>query len=499
MTSLPTTPHQPFRTSLLDLTDPRPIHFTGIAGAGMSGLAELLVRRGAAVQGTDANPDGAPDLVKLGVPVFAHDASLVARARAVVFTSAVPASHPELVAARALRLPVIRRAEALGEAVRGGTVIAVSGTHGKTTTTVMTTEALAAAGQDPTGIAGGRVDAWGSNLRAGRTDLYVVEADEYDRSFLALTPTVAVILNIEADHLDIYTDLNDINNTFRVFMQPARSVVLCADDAGAASLPQDATREIVRYSARAALAEPNALVGAAEQSASNSALTAPLHAIMSSNARLIAHNVQFFAHGSTSQLTYDGKPSGELVLRVPGLHNVRNALAALGAGIMVGARIAAMLPGLERFGGVERRFQRLGEVNGALLIDDYAHHPTEVAATIFAARAAYPERRLVIAFQPHLYSRTRDFAPAFGDALAAADVCLLCDIYPAREQPMAGVTSSLIADVMQTHGRAPAWRGPRAACAAALRPMLRDGDVVITMGAGDITRVGYELLGELKT
>lgn len=459
MTSLP--------TPLLGLSDPRPIHFTGIAGAGMSGLAELFVRRGAAVQGTDANPDGAPDLVKLGVQVFAHDPSLVSRARAVVYTSAVPLSHPELVAARALGLPVIRRAEALGEAVQGGTVIAVAGTHGKTTTTVMTTEALAAAGENPTGIAGGRVDAWGSNLRAGRTDLYVVEADEYDRSFLALTPTVAVILNVEADHLDIYTDLADINTTFSAFMKPARSVVVCADDAGAAALPQDATREVVRYSAGTA---------------------------HSSDARLVAHDVQFHTQGSTSQLTYDGKPCGELILRVPGMHNVRNALAALAAGVLVGARFADMLPGLERFGGVERRFQRLGELGGALLIDDYAHHPTEVAATIAAARAAYPARRLIVAFQPHLYSRTRDFAAAFGEALAAADVCLLCEIYPAREQPIDGVSASLIADVMAQHDRAPEWRGSRAECAHALRPMLRDGDVVITMGAGDITRVGYELL-----
>ncbi len=496
MTSLP--------TPLLDLSDPRPIHFTGIAGAGMSGLAELFVRRGAAVQGTDANPDGAPDLVKLGVQVFAHDPSLVSRARAVVYTSAVPASHPELVAARALGLPVIRRAEALGEAVQGGTVIAVAGTHGKTTTTVMTTEALAAAGENPTGIAGGRVDAWGSNLRAGRTDLYVVEADEYDRSFLALTPTVAVILNVEADHLDIYTDLADINNTFRTFMKPARSVVVCADDAGAAALPQDATREVVRYSAyrvhtphegdAAGSADTGRASPASESADTVQASPAAAPSTANGDARLVAHDVQFHALGSTSQLTYDGKPCGELKLRVPGMHNVRNALAALAAGVLVGARIADMLPGLERFRGVERRFQRLGELNGALLIDDYAHHPTEVAATIAAARAAYPARRLIIAFQPHLYSRTRDFAPAFGEALAAADVCLLCDIYPAREQLIEGVTSSLIADVMAQHGRAPGWLGPRAECAQALRPMLRKGDVVITMGAGDITRVGYELL-----
>ena len=444
----------------------------------MSGLAELLVRRGAKVQGTDSNPSGAPDLVRLGVAVHAHDASLVQQARAVVYTSAVPASHPELVAARALGLPVIRRAEALGEAVRGGTVIAVAGTHGKTTTTVMTTEALTAAGQDPTGIAGGRVEAWGSNLRAGRNDLYVVEADEYDRSFLALTPTVAVILNIEADHLDIYEDLGDINATFRAFMQPARAVVLCNDDDGAARLPQDATREVVRYSAIAA------------DEASN--LQAP-H-LGARHARLVAHDVQFAEGGSRSRLTYDNKPCGELMLRVPGMHNVRNALAALGAGMMVGATVESMLPGLARFGGVERRFQRLGTRDGVLVVDDYAHHPTEVAATIAAARAAYPERRLVVAFQPHLYSRTRDFADAFGAALATADACLLCDIYPAREQPIDGVSSELIASAMTAHGQSPQWRGSRVECVQAVESIVREGDVLVTMGAGDITRVGHEWL-----
>jgi UDP-N-acetylmuramate--alanine ligase len=334
----------------------------------------------------------------------------------------------------------------------------------------MTTEALRAAGLDPTGIAGGRVDAWGSNLHAGSNALYVVEADEYDRSFLALTPTVAVVLNVEADHLDIYRDLGDITSTFTQFMQPSRSVVLCSDDAGALSLPQDATRELVRYSAHTAQTDP------------------------SPHARLIAHDVMFVDGGSRSRIAWDGKPSGELVLRVPGMHNVRNALAALGAGLMIGARVEQMLPGLEQFRGVERRFQRLGERGGALVIDDYAHHPTEVAATLSAARAAYPTRRLVVAFQPHLYSRTRDFADAFGAALATADVCLLCDIYPAREQPIEGVSSELIAAAMRTHGRGPVWQGPRADGVSAIEQLMQPDDVIVTMGAGDITRVGHELV-----
>lgn len=461
-------------TVLLDSADARPVHFVGIAGAGMSGLAELFVRRGVPVQGTDSNPGGAPDLVRLGIPVHAHDASLVAGARAVVYSSAVPQSHPELEAARARGLPVIRRAEALGEAVSGGTLIAVAGTHGKTTTTVMTTEALAAAGFDPTGIAGGRVGAWGSNLRAGRTDLFVVEADEYDRSFLALTPTVAVVLNVEADHLDIYRDLDDINDTFVRFMQPARAAVVCGDDTGANALPQGASREIVRYAADV----PGA-VGLA-------------------TARMIARDVRFDAHGSRSQVVYDGEPMGEMVLHVPGVHNVRNALAALSAGVMIGARITDMLPGLALFTGVERRFQHIGEARDIVVVDDYAHHPTEVAATISAARGAFPQRRVVVAFQPHLFSRTRDFAEAFGHALAAADACFLCDIYPAREQPIAGVTSGLIAEVMTAAGREPQWRGARSACAEAIAATARAGDLIITMGAGDITLVGPQLLAALR-
>jgi UDP-N-acetylmuramate--alanine ligase len=463
--------------SLLDTSDPRPVHFVGIAGAGMSGLAELLVRRGVRVQGTDAAAAGAGDLVALGVEVRAPDAGFVDGARALVYSSAVSATHPELLRARALGLPVIRRAEALGEAVRGATLVAIAGTHGKTTTTVMTTEALAAAGLDPVGIAGGRVGAWGGNLRAGQGSCIVVEADEYDRSFLALAPTVAVVLNVEADHLDIYRDLDDITRTFTQFVQPARSVVLCRDDAGASALPQDATRELVRYAVQTA---------------------DPASAAAVADARLVAREVVLDATGARARVCFDGGDQGELVLQVPGLHNVRNALAALGAGLMVGARVADMLPGLARFTGVERRFQVLGTVRERLVVDDYAHHPTEVAATIAAARAAHPDRRLVVAFQPHLYSRTRDFADAFGAALAGADLCALCAIYPAREQPIAGVSAALIAEAMQRAGRAPAWTGERSDCAAALDALVRDGDLVLTMGAGDITQVGPQLLARWR-
>lgn len=459
---------------LLHSTDPRPVHFVGIAGAGMSALAELLARRGVAIQGTDANPTGAPDLARYGIIVSAHDAGMVSRARALVYSSAIPASHPEMVAARAAGIPIVRRAEALAEAVSGGSLVGIAGTHGKTTTTVMTTEALAAAGRDPTGVVGGRVGLWGGNLRLGGTT-YVVEADEYDRSFLALTPEVAVVLNVEADHLDIYRDLDDITRTFEQYLQPARALVRCADDAGAMSLRVASSREVIAYSATTPGTAPSA------------------HA---SDARLVADALVLDASGSRFTANFDGEALGEVQLAVPGVHNVRNALAALGVGLAFGLTIPAMAPGLAAFRGVERRFQRLGSARDVEVVDDYAHHPTEVQATIAAARHAFPARRLVLAFQPHLYSRTRDLQVEFAEALGAADVLLLCDIYGAREAPEPGVTSDLIGARIDTG--ALAWRGPRSDAAAQLAKIVRPGDVVVTMGAGDITRTGPELLAMLR-
>jgi UDP-N-acetylmuramate--alanine ligase len=475
------------RMSLIAPSDPRPVHFVGAAGAGMSALAELLARRGVLVTGCDASPSAVQDLERLGIRVaVGHDPAHVDGARAVVVTSAVPATHPELERARALGIPVIRRAEALAEAVSGGHVVAVAGTHGKTTTTVMATEALAAAGLEPTGIVGGRVGAWEGNLSAGSDQLFVVEADEYDRSFLALTPTVAVVTNVEADHLDIYRDIGDITATFARFVRDAHAIVLCADDAGADSLPTPPTAEVVRYG------------------------------IASRDARLVARDVHNDAGGGSSYTpVYDGKPLPRVTLDVPGVHNVLNSLAALASGLVLGADAAAMARGLAAFRGVERRFQRLGEARGVLVIDDYAHHPTEIRATLAAARAALPGRRLVVAFQPHLYSRTRDFASEFGAALAQADEIFLTEIYPAREKPIEGVSASLIADAIAGASRAAnggaagapagtaagagrlAWRGERRELAGALAAAVRSGDVVITIGAGDITRTGPELLTHL--
>jgi len=452
---------------LLDSSDARPIHFVGIAGAGMSALAELFLRRGVAISGCDAHPETAGDLQRLGVPVSGHDPAHVDSARALVVTSAMPKDHPELVRARERGVPVIRRAEALGEVTVGRELVGVAGTHGKTTTTVMTAMALAAAGRDPTALVGGRVADWEGNLLAGSDRLYVVEADEYDRSFLALSPTVAVVTNIEADHLDIYADLADIRRTLAQFVRGARHIVLCADDANANALSTPSSTEVVRYG------------------------------ITSPDARLVAGDISS-QHGVTGfEVVYDDERLGRAELRVPGRHNILNALAAIGSGLVLGADLPSMARGLAEFKGAERRFQRLGEAAGISVVDDYAHHPTEIAATIAAARAAFPGRRLVVAFQPHLYSRTRDFAREFGASLSAADAVFLTEIYPAREKPIEGVSASLVESAVRDSGGRLQWRGRREELADALAAFVRDGDAVITLGAGDITKTGAELLARL--
>jgi UDP-N-acetylmuramate--alanine ligase len=446
--------------------DKSTIHFVGIAGAGMSALAELLVRRGIPVSGCDTTTSTASDLERLGIQVLhGHDPSHVENASEVIVTSAVRRDHPELERARNLGIPVTRRAEALGRAVSVGQLVAIAGTHGKTTTTVMTTHALAAAGLNPTGIVGGRVGAWNGNLSAGGEEMFVVEADEYDRSFLALAPHVAVVTNMEADHLDIYPGgIDEIRDAFAQFVRGARAIVLCADDRGATSIPTPSSAEVIRYGTE------------------------------SDDARLVATGIEATGAGSRFDCYYDGKKLGDVELSVPGLHNVRNALAAIGAGLALGLELPSMRSGLASFAGVERRFQKIGEANGVVIIDDYAHHPTEIRATLQAARAAFSGKRIVAAFQPHLYSRTRDFYPEFASALERADVVFLCDLYPAREQPVEGVSSALIADKMREAGKAPVWEGARADAARAIAERVKENDVVITIGAGDITRTGPELL-----
>jgi len=380
-----------------------------------------------------------------------------------VVTAAVTGEHPELERARAQGIPVVRRADALGQAVAGGTVVAVAGTHGKTTTTVMITEALAAARRNPTGLAGGRVAQWGGNARIGGHELFVVEADEFDRAFLSLRPTVAVITNVEADHLECYGSLAALEQAFGEFAGRASRVIVGADDAGALRVA-------------AGLKVPVWRVGLADDAEIRirAVALAPLES--SALVRL--------PHGAEVTLR----------LRVAGLHNLRNAATALAVAHALQADQTGALAALERFTGVARRFERVGEAGGVMIVDDYAHHPTEVRATLAAARQAFPRRRMVAVFQPHLFSRTALHGEALGEALAAADVVVVAPIYAAREQPLPGVTAEIVARGAVRAGAATTAVRERAALSDWVARLVRPADVVLTLGAGDITRVGPELL-----
>ena len=452
--------------------DPKPIHFMGIAGAGMSALAQIAGHRGVAITGCDSDTSGAgtEDLTALGIPVWrGHDPSHLEGARAVVVTAAVPRDHPELEKARALGLPVIRRADALGELVSGGRegVVAIAGTHGKTTTTVMVTEALTAAGRDPTGLAGGRVAAWGGNARIGGDDLFVVEADEYDKAFLSLHPTVAVVNNVEADHLECYGSMDALEEAFADFASRAQRVIIGADDAGADRVALKITAPVWRVGHGA-----------------------------TADVRIRA--VRLEPGGSRATIALPTGLAVELALAVPGLHNVRNAAAALAVLHALGADVQAGAAALSGFHGVGRRFERLGEAAGVTVVDDYAHHPTEVSATLSAARQAFPGRRIVAVFQPHLFSRTALHGEALGKALAAADMVVVAPIYAAREQPQDGVTHHLVVRGATRAGAATVAVRDRAGVTNHVARAVREGDVVFTLGAGDITRVGPELLQLLK-
>src|SRR5216117_4264647 len=445
--------------TLFESGDPRPIHFMGIAGAGMSGLALLARHQGAEVTGCDKDPQGAADLAALGVVIWrGHDPGHVSGARAVVVTAAVSREHPELEQAGALGIPVVRRADALGQAVAGGTVVAVAGTHGKTTTTVMVTEALAAAGRNPTGLAGGRVARWGGNARLGGNELYVVEADEYDRAFLSLAPTVAVVNNVEADHLECYGgSIAALERAFAEFAGRARRVIVGADDAGALRIA-------------AAVRVPVWRVGLAADA----------------DVRIAAPALG--ERGSAAQVAL---PDGRVVrvaLQVPGLHNLRNAAAAVAVALELGVDLERCITALERFTGVARRFERVGEARGVTVVDDYAHHPTEVLATLAAARQAFPRRRVVAVFQPHLFSRTALHGEALGRALASADVVVVAPIYGAREQPLPGVSAALVARGAVRAGATTVALRERATLTERVAETVQAGDVVFTLGAGDITR-----------
>jgi UDP-N-acetylmuramate--alanine ligase len=449
----------------------RRLHFVGAGGVGMSGLAEiLLLSTPLEISGCDlARSENTERLLKLGARIaIGHDPSHTKEADLVVVSSAVEEANPEVAAARARGIPVIRRAEMLAEIMRLKQGVAIAGTHGKTTTTSLTGMILTEAGFDPTIVVGGRVRILGTNARLGKGDYLVAEADEFDRSFLELVPVVAVITNIEADHLDTYRDLDDIRDAFVTFANRVPfygAVIACADDPGVNAILPRIKRRVVTYGE-------------------------------SSGAALAARDIRLDAAGTSFEV-WEGKTSflGSVRLSLPGRHNVANALAAIAVGRELSVPFPTIARALAEFTGVVRRFETKGERGGVLVVDDYAHHPTELTATLASARQVYPGRRIVALFQPHLFSRTRHFAREFGLALAACDLAVVMDVYPSREKPVAGVTGELIANAARQAGCAEvAYVPEKAKVVGELVRLTRSGDVLLTMGAGDVVRFGEEFL-----
>jgi UDP-N-acetylmuramate--alanine ligase len=443
------------------------IHFVGAGGVGMSGLAEiLLLSTPLEISGCDRERGENTDrLLALGARVaLGHDPAHLSDVDLVVISSAVDESNPEVNAARERGIPVIRRAQMLGQIMRLKQGIAIAGTHGKTTTTSLTGMVLTEAGFDPTIVVGGRVRILGTNARLGRGDFLVAEADEYDRSFLELTPDVAVITNIEADHLDCYRDLSEILDAFVLFANRVPfygAVVACLDDPGVGAVLPRVEKRLVTYGE-----SPQAHVRARE-------------------IRLEASGTRFDVWDSEQGLL------GEIRLPLPGRHNVANALAAIAVGRELLIPFETIARALAAFTGVIRRFETKGERAGVLVVDDYAHHPTELAATLAAARQVYPDRRLVALYQPHLFTRTRDFATDFGRALLGADVAVVTDVYPSREKPLPGVSGQLVVRAAKEAGhRNLAYISDKKRVADRLERLLKPGDLLLTMGAGDVVKFG---------
>ncbi len=448
----------------------RQVHFIGLGGAGMSGIAEVLLDYDLEVSGCDlALSATTARLARLGVRVFeGHSPEHLEGVDLVVISSAIPPDNPEVRAARERGITVVRRAEMLAELMRLKYSIAVAGTHGKTTTTSLIGTILTEGGLDPTVIVGGRLRVSGTGARLGKSEYLVAEADEFDRSFLRLAPIIAVVTSIDRDHLDTYRDLADIKDAFVTFADRVPffgQVILCLDDPNIqAILPRLAERRITSYG-------------------------------LSPQAELAAVNLELGAWRSRFTLRRGQAELGEIELPMPGLHNVRNALAAVAVGLALDLGFEVIARALAGFSGVHRRFERLGDWRGAAVVDDYAHHPTEVAATLEAARVMGGKIHAV--FQPHLFSRTRDHAEAFGRALLAADRALVTDVYPSRESPLPGVSGELVVEAARASGHrhvrsCPDWHD----APELLAEEVAAGDLVITLGAGDIYRLAEGLVRE---
>jgi UDP-N-acetylmuramate--alanine ligase len=455
----------------------RAIHFVGIGGIGMSGIAEILAEAGISVSGCDLKRSAVTELLAgRGVDVaIGHDPAHLDGVDLVVVTAAVQGVNEEIEEARRRGIRVLRRAEMLGEIVNAKRGIGISGTHGKTTTSAMIALVLAEAGLDPTILVGGMMGNFGTNARAGAGDYFVVEADEYDRTFHQLRPDVAVVTNIEADHLEYYGSLDAIVEAFGVFMRNVRDdgvIVGCADDPIVARLLEN-------------VAPPPSAARDAKNGAGGGGATWRRRAVRYSLSD--AKNLEFHDRGST----FEVEGLGFFKLFVPGEHNVRNALAAIAVGRELGIPYEKIAAALAKFIGVDRRFQILGDYAGAIIVDDYAHHPTEIRATLSAARRGYPDRRIVALFQPHLYSRTRDFARDFAEALRGADVAIVTPIYAARERPIKGISARMISDAAK--GIEFIDRGNNEIFNE-MRRRLKPNDIFITMGAGDVHEIAEMLV-----
>jgi UDP-N-acetylmuramate--alanine ligase len=449
----------------MNLNKIKNIHFVGIGGIGMSGIAEILKGRGKTVSGCDLKRSSATSLLAgRGVSVhIGHDAAHLLGVDAVVVTAAVKGANAEVDAGREQGIEIIRRKDLLAAIVNEKRGVGVSGTHGKTTTSAMIATVLEDAGLDPTIIIGGILQNIASNAKDGKGDVVVVEADEYDRTFHELRPEIAVITNIEADHLEYYGSFENIVEAFRIFtenVRPGGAIIGCVDDPAVAALLDRRGRgndpKIIRYG-------------------------------LGAGAEVTARNLKFHDRGASFEV--DG--IGFFKLFVPGEHNVRNALAAIAVARELGVTADAISAGIAKFLGVDRRFQILGDYNGALVVDDYAHHPTEIKATLDAARGGYPERRIVALFQPHLYSRTRDFAPEFAESLRGADIAFVAPVYAAREKPIEGISSRMIAERSE---QIEFLDRSHIEIINELRRRLQPNDVFIAMGAGDVHEIAEALV-----
>jgi len=456
----------------------RRIHFVGIGGIGMSGIAELLANLGYVVTGSDVRRSDVTSRLErsFGITVYdGHDAAHVGDADVVVVSSAVRASNAEVVAARERGIPVIPRAEMLAELMRLRFSIAVAGSHGKTTTTSMIALVLERGGLDPTAVIGGRLSAFGSNARLGRGEYMVAEADESDRSFLMLWPSIAVMTNIDLEHMESYGGgLADLQQAFVDFANKVPfygAAVACVEDANLAAILPRIRRQVVTYG----LDHPDA--------------------------QIVGTDIELGPFGGRCQVhqrTREGvSPLGRLELAVPGRHNLQNALAAVAVGRRIGLDFSRIADALAGFHGAERRFERHGEAGGVLVVDDYGHHPTEIAAVIAAARATLG-RRLIVAFQPHRYTRTAHLLDAFGPALAGADEIVLTDIYAAGEEPIPGITIERLAEAIRRGAGRPVHVVKTLAdVVPAVVAIARPGDAVITLGAGSIGTLPRALMQAL--